>query len=93
MPAYQYELLHSGTGAILSRITVVVPVAERDDVTVRRQPVPSSIGIAGAARDPGQSSNQVLEAYKRLENRIGNNREFRRRIGHTPETVKRAWSA
>jgi hypothetical protein len=92
MPAYEYELLHPDTGAILARITLAVPVAERDAITLRRREIPNSVAIAGAARDPGQPANQVLDTYKRIETRLGNNREFRRRIGHSPEAIKRAWS-
>jgi hypothetical protein len=93
MPAYDYEIINTATGAVLSRLTLPMPVTERDAITVRRHAVPETIGVAGAARDPSLPGNQVLAAYKRIEQRVGNNAEFRRRIGHSPETVKRAWSA
>jgi hypothetical protein len=92
MPTYEYELCHCETGEVLGRITLALRVAERDSVTLRRSAIPKSVAVNGAARDPGQPKNQVLDTYKRIEQRLGSNAEFRRRIGHSPDTVKRAWS-
>jgi len=91
MPLYEYEISSSITGEILAVVTLPLPVADRDRIQLRRRTIPSSVGIAGAAPDPAAPSQQVLSAYRRLEQRLGNNADFRRRIGHAPETVKRAW--
>jgi hypothetical protein len=93
MPAYEYELVSTISGAVLGRITLARPVTERDSVAVRRQAVPQRVAIAGTAPDPGAPQNQVLAAYRRIEQRVGNNADFRRRIGHSPAAVKQAWGA
>ena len=93
MPNYEYEVVNAASGEVLSEFSLAVPVDERDAVTLRRKAAPASIGIAGSARDASRPGHQVLEAYKRLEHRLGNNREFQRRIGHSPEQVRHAWGA
>jgi hypothetical protein len=60
-------------------------------VTISRIQVPSSLAIVGSARNPGETANQVLDAYKRIEQRLGNTSEFQRRIGHSPSQVRKAW--
>jgi hypothetical protein len=92
MPLYEYEITSGSTGETLAVVTLPLPVASRDGIQIRRRTVPSTVGIAGAAANPAAPQKQVLAAYQRLEQRIGNNAEFRRRIGHAPETVKRAWA-
>lgn len=91
MPLYEYELVDTSTGALLGQVNLARAVAERDGVTVRRRTVPRQVGIAGAAGDPGEGGRQVLETYRRLEQRMGNTTEFARKIGHSAEAVKRAW--
>ena len=92
MPTYEYELVNRRTGAVVARAAAALPVEERDDVKLRRVPVPRGIVIAGAAQDPCEQSHQVLTAYRRAEVRHGSNGEFFRRIGHTPEQIKRVWA-
>ena len=91
MPLYEFDVIRAD-GEVLVTLALPLAVAERDAVTLRRRSVPASVGLTGAAADPGLPGNQVLRAYQRLEQRHGNTRAFRRRIGHSPEAVKRAWS-
>lgn len=91
MPLYEFDVVN-GDGAVLSTLSLSLPVAERDRLTLRRRTVPTSVGVLGATADPTRPECQVLGAYRRLEQRHGNTRDFRRRIGHSPAVVKRAWS-
>jgi hypothetical protein len=91
MPLYQFEIL-SRAGEVLGEVQLPLRVEERDAVTLRRKPIPNSVGIAGSARNPGETANQVLDAYKRIEQRLGHTSEFRRRIGHSADQVKKAWA-
>ena len=92
MPLYEYEIRAGRSGEILGVLTLPLPVNERDSVELRRRTVPVSVGITGSAANPAEPARQVLGAYERLERRIGNNAEFRRRIGHSPAQVKHAWA-
>jgi hypothetical protein len=90
MPCYQFDLI-APSGSVLATVTLPLPVAERDQVILRRRSVPDSVGLAGCTADPARPDRQILAAYRRIESRLGNNREFHRRIGHTPAQIKRAW--
>lgn len=90
MPLYEY--IAEVDGKEVGRINLPLPVASRDAVRFRRAPLPRSLTVSGHAENPEVQANQVLRGYKRAEQRAGNTREFRRRIGHSPETVKRAWA-
>lgn len=91
MPLYEFDLIDP-SGQTVASLALPLPVADRDALTLRRRTVPATVGISGAAADPGQAGRQVLRAYQRLEQKHGNTREFRRRIGHSPAAVQRAWS-
>lgn len=91
MPLYDIELLVRGE--VVGIVSLPLAVEDRDKVKLRRSPLPRSIAISGAAQDPGESAYSTLTAYKRIEQRMGNTSEFRRRIGHSPEQVKRAWAS
>ncbi len=91
MPNYEFQLCHAGTGEVLGAVTIPLSVEQRDCVVLRRAPLPRSVAIAGAASDPGRQSSQVLQAYRRAEQRAGSTSDFFRRIGHTPAQVKKAW--
>ncbi len=93
VPNYEYELVNTDSGEVVASLSLALPIAQRDALTLRRRVAPASLGIPGAAPDPTQPGNQVLEAYKRLERRLGNNSEFQRRIGHSSAQVKAAWAS
>lgn len=91
MPLYEFEVV-GADGEVIETINLPLPVAHRDLVTFRRKTVPASVGICGAVADPGRAQNRMLTTYRKLEQKYGNTRDFRRRIGHSPAAVKRAWS-
>lgn len=90
MPLYEFDVL-DGKGRVIETIALPLPVSDRNGVTIRRRTVPASVGICGGVPDPGRPSNRMLTTYKKLEQKYGNNRDFRRRIGHSPAAVKAAW--
>lgn len=93
MPLYEYELVNVGSGEVLETVSLPMAVAERDAVVLRRRALPRSLVVAGCVADPGTQAAQVLAGYKRVEERMGSGREFRQKIGHSPEVVKAVWGA
>ncbi len=91
MPLYEFQVVNQNTGEVLETINLPLAVDDRDAATLRRAPLPRSLAIQGHAEDPTNQANQVLNGYKRIEQRIGNNSEFQRKIGHSAEQVKVAW--
>jgi hypothetical protein len=91
MPLYEYEAVNR-RGEVLMRFSLPLAVEDRDDVTVRRAPLPRSLSVLSAAPNTEQRvANDVMNAYRRIEQRLGNNRDFQRRIGHSADQVKAAW--
>ncbi len=87
MPAYDFELVN-GRGEVLTVVTLVLPVAKRDRVKLRRRTVPGRVTIAGAAADPLAQGSEVLRSYHKQEEKLGS----RFKSAHTAEEIKRAWS-
>ena len=93
MPLYDYEITAAGTDEVLAVISLSRPVKERDAITIRRRTVPDSVAIAGSAANSRAPGRQVLDAYRRIEQRVGSSSEFHRRLGHRPTAIKKAWAA
>lgn len=92
MPLYAFEVVNKTTGEVVTHFDAKLPVLQRDELEVRRNGVPESLNIAGAAADPTNPNTQVLSTCKRMEQRMGTT-ELQRRLGGMPiETVKQAWS-
>ena len=93
MPAYEYDICHAQTGEPLVRVTVRVPVADRDKLFLARLTVPKTVTVTNTAPGKLDQASEVMAGYRREEERVGNNREFRSRLGEfTPEQIKKAWS-
>ncbi len=92
MPNYEYEIVNRETGEVRGVVTVPLPVGERDAVELRRVEVPRTLCVCPYTPLPAQmQASDVLRAYNKAEQRIGNNAEFARRIGHSADQVKAAW--
>lgn len=90
MPLYEFHLLNRGE--IVATVNVPLSVEDRDGLTLERAAIPRSLTVScNAMTDTQLQANQVLRGYQAAERRIGSNRDFHRRIGHTPEQVKSAW--
>lgn len=83
MPAYEY-ILKVGKKEV-GRVTLALPVVDRDAVRVARSPLPKTLRVSG-----GIGGNATLDALSRIESRIGST-AMKRGIGFPVETVKRIW--
>lgn len=69
MPAYDYEVVRGGK--VLGTLTLVMPIAERDAVFIRRRTVPDHVTVMGSAHDPMDFTSSVLRGYYKKEQREG----------------------
>jgi hypothetical protein len=88
MPAYEFELFNEATGKVVVTLPVILPVAQRDKLRLRRRTVPRSIAVSGAAADPHDQSRNVLRSYHRQEEKLGS----RFRSAFTKDQVRRAFN-
>jgi hypothetical protein len=88
MPAYDFELIHKDTGAVIATVPLILPVNDRDAVVLQRRTVPDSVLIAGAAANPHDQASSVLAGYYKEEQKAGS----RFASAFTAEEIKRAWS-
>jgi hypothetical protein len=86
MPAYEFEIVNGETGNAVERIVVVLPVAQRDSICIRRVKVPRSVSISGVAEAPSQAG-EVLRGYRRAEEKNGS----RFKSEFPAETIKKVW--
>lgn len=92
MPTYEYEIRDKETGETVGSVNLIRPVAARDRVHILRRTAPRSVAIRGAAPTPNQAS-EVLAGYRKQEEKVGSNRQFRASLGEfTPSQIKQAWS-
>jgi len=88
MPAYEFEILNEATGKPIGTFTAVLPVDQRNDVSIRRVTVPRSVAISGGVHVPTQGE-EVMRAFHKEEQRLGS----RFKAGEfTKDQIKRAWS-
>lgn len=100
MPLYAFEIVNRETGETVAHFDLPLPVAQRDELEVRRAALPDRIGLTGMAENPNRS--HTLRALHRVEQRMGNGREFYSRLQLDPnkpqtpkalaETYKQAWA-
>ncbi len=84
-----YEFVAKVGRKIVGRVTLPIPVEERDKVAFTRSTIPERVAISGSAE--AAMPNPTLRALHRIEQRTGTTRDFHRRLGFTPETIKRVW--
>lgn len=94
MPLYEFDVIREGRSIGVTQIPLAVcdrdnPPPHYGGTLVRRQ-VPSRISIVGLQSIENRTASETLNAYRRVEQRIGTT-AMRQRIGHHPEQVKRAW--
>jgi hypothetical protein len=66
-----------------------LPVAERDNIRIRRAQVPESVSVVGMTPNPVDDEGKQIKDYlRRKECSVGNNREFRKMLEYSPETIK-----
>lgn len=87
MPSYEYELIDGETGRVLVCLPVLVPVAKRDAVRLRRRTVPRTVTIAGAATAPDDAQQCTMKGYHRQEEKLGS----RFKSAYSADEVKRSF--
>lgn len=90
MPLYEFELCSDGQ--VVATVNVPLSVSLRDSVTLRRAELPKHLAVSLPKTEDTHQANDVLRAYKRIESRQGDTKEFRHKIGHSAKQVKAAWS-
>lgn len=88
MPNYRYDICHGDE--VLHSMEIPLPVAERDNITIRRAQVPDRVSVVGMAISPEDDSGGQIKRYLHsVEERVGNNRDFQKLIEYPPEVIKR----
>jgi len=88
MPNYRYDICHGEE--VVHTMELSLPVADRDNIRIRRAQVPESVSVVGMAINPvDNDAGQIKDYLRRKECSVGNNRDFRNMLGYSPETIKK----